>query len=209
MEFTVISDTHNDHVQLSLEPGDALIHCGDAGTKGNYTEGLNFLYWFVKQPFKYKILVPGNHDRALKKHPELIQLARDLGIHMLIDQSLELEGIKFWGGVFTTSVRNSSFAYPIETRIKGWSKMPTEDIDILITHSPPHTILDTNVKGEHCGCDILLERVIDLKPKYHVFGHIHEHAGKTVTKNGTTFMNCANMNRLYVLAYPPVKLTYP
>lgn len=55
-KIKIISDTHNEQHQITNTERDILIHCGDFGTKGNYTEAENFLYWFVKQPSKYKIL---------------------------------------------------------------------------------------------------------------------------------------------------------
>ena len=52
------------------------------------------------------------------------------------------------------------------------------DVDILITHSPPKYILDIAKKPDiHVGCSALYERVIKMKPKFHIFGHIHESGG--------------------------------
>ena len=55
---------------------------------------------------------------------------------------------------------------------KKWATIP-DGTDVLITHGPPATILE-NVQGIPLGCDDLLERVLQVNSKYHVFGHIHE-----------------------------------
>lgn len=46
-------------------------------------------------------------------------------------------------------------------------------MDLLLTHGPPFGILDTNRKGEHSGSKALLNLVERVKPKVHIFGHIH------------------------------------
>lgn len=55
---------------------------------------------------------------------------------------------------------------------KLWSMIP-ENTDILVTHGPPYGILDTNIQNQHTGCPHLLQRVLAIKPRLHVFGHIH------------------------------------
>ncbi|SFS33448.1 hypothetical protein SAMN05660206_101200 [Sphingobacterium wenxiniae] len=66
--------------------------------------------------------------------------------------------------------------------------MIPDDTDILITHGPPFGILDETVYGKRTGGEELLLRVYQVKPKYHIFGHIHEDHG-SFTKGETTFIN--------------------
>ena len=57
---------------------------------------------------------------------------------------------------------------------KVWEKIP-EGIDILITHGPPIGHGDLCLSHQRAGCvDLLREIQERVKPKYHVFGHIHE-----------------------------------
>lgn len=197
MKVTVISDTHNDHKFMDVGSGDMLIHCGDFGTKGTYTEATNFLWWFVKQPYKYKILVPGNHDRRFKKGNDLIQLAKDMGIHTLMKHYVQIEGLNIWGGEFVPYfIDNECVHSTREEREREWQGMP-DNLDILITHAPPSTILDTNKYGQHCGCDALYDAVMEKKPRYHVFGHIHEHAMRTYFNEHTIFINGAVKDEKY------------
>ena len=48
-----------------------------------------------------------------------------------------------------------------------------EDTDIVITHGPPYGILDKIYNGQSVGCKILLNVIERVKPKVHIFGHIH------------------------------------
>ncbi|KAJ7154661.1 Metallo-dependent phosphatase-like protein [Mycena filopes] len=52
--------------------------------------------------------------------------------------------------------------------------------DILLTHGPPQSILDLTNKGAGAGCPALAARLPELRPRLHVFGHIHEARGAYV-----------------------------
>jgi hypothetical protein len=59
-----------------------------------------------------------------------------------------------------------------------WGMIP-DNTDVLITHGPPHGLLDAAMDGFLCGCEELLEAVTTrVKPRLHIFGHIHEGYGK-------------------------------
>ncbi len=61
----------------------------------------------------------------------------------------------------------------------AWSETVPEDIDILVTHAPPKYHMDLALpKG--MGCEHLLTEVKRVKPRLHVFGHVHWGAGRTV-----------------------------
>lgn len=47
-------------------------------------------------------------------------------------------------------------------------------VDVLLTHGPPHGILDRTVSGLDVGCENLLRAARRARPRVHVFGHIHE-----------------------------------
>jgi len=53
--------------------------------------------------------------------------------------------------------------------------MIPDDIDILITHGPPLGYGDFCFSQMRAGCSELLSTIQQrVKPKIHVFGHIHE-----------------------------------
>ncbi|ESZ95898.1 hypothetical protein SBOR_3711 [Sclerotinia borealis F-4128] len=52
-------------------------------------------------------------------------------------------------------------------------------VDIVMTHGPPHTILD-QVDGQNLGCPNLLRAIGRMRPLMHCFGHIHEGYGANI-----------------------------
>jgi Icc-related predicted phosphoesterase len=58
-----------------------------------------------------------------------------------------------------------------------WDNIP-ENLDILITHGPPFGIFDRTAKKVNAGCKYLLAKIQKVKPKIHIFGHIHEGRAK-------------------------------
>jgi hypothetical protein len=55
------------------------------------------------------------------------------------------------------------------------------EVDIDMTHGPPHGILDECHQG-HTGCKNLLHAIKRAKPLMHCFGHIHEGYGAKMVK---------------------------
>lgn len=63
---------------------------------------------------------------------------------------------------------------PGESCLEKWDMIP-DDTDILVTHVPPLGYNDLCGDGLRAGCVELLSTVQQrVKPRYHVFGHIHE-----------------------------------
>jgi len=60
----------------------------------------------------------------------------------------------------------------------AWDIQP--NTDIVITHSPPHGILDYTGNKTRAGSPSLFAAVAKAKPKMHCFGHIHEAWGAKV-----------------------------
>lgn len=202
MKVTAISDTHNEHDNLYLDSGDILIHAGDAGIKGTFTEMKNFLDWLVKQPFKYKVFVPGNHDKKMYTHQDLIKLAEDYGIIVLHNDSAIIEGVHIFG--VSKTFPSEDKVEMFEEREEAWKAIPKK-VDILVTHIPPKGILDLADRGQNIGCSELKKVVYERAPSYHVFGHCHEYAGWQVHKpnksffHNIKFMNVAAKDRNYNL----------
>lgn len=75
---------------------------------------------------------------------------------------------------------------------------------MLVTHGPPAGHGDLCQESSyHAGCEQLLHRVQKLRPRYHVFGHIHE--GYGVTSDGiTTYVNASTCNLEYKPVNPPI-----
>lgn len=63
-----------------------------------------------------------------------------------------------------------------------------QSIHVLLSHHPPYGILDVTFYGGHAGLEPLRDLVYRLKPRLHLFGHIHESRG-SLTQAGVTFVN--------------------
>lgn len=225
MKIVAFSDTHNKHKKIkdfqtewsqgeSKIPlgGDVAIHAGDATGRGEKGEILPFLNWFASLEFTHKILVPGNHDWGFQRDPDFYRKeCEDRGIILLINQSVEIEGIKFYGSPATPWFYSWAFNY---RRFKDqadqfgdiwikdiWDMIPT-DTNVLITHGPPKGILDELPNGELVGCDELLSAVKRIKPSLHIFGHIHCGYGEKHV-DGTSFYNASICSEMYTADNQP------
>jgi len=167
MDITFISDTHGLHHRLKLTSGTALIHTGDITEYGSEDEVSDFLYWFSKQPFTYKIFIAGNHDLFLEacspaKRKKLIPS----DIIYLQNSGIEIGDLRIWGSPVTPYFLGMAFNARKGTEIKKvWNKIPI-DTNILVTHGPPLGILDNGV-----GDEDLLREVKEIKPVVHCFGY--------------------------------------
>ena len=202
MRIVCVSDTHGCHNELTIPDGDIFIHCGDFSMMGEYEDLMEFNKWLGTLPHKRKIVIGGNHDFILEKD-YYFNVVHFSNATYLEDNLLELDGLRIYGSPYTPRFGDWAFMRDRGNEMaKIWSKIP-KDVDILITHGPPYGILDVTKGGLKVGCLDLLGVINTLKPKIHLFGHIHESYG-TIEKNGTKFYNCALMNAYYDIVNGPV-----
>jgi len=203
MRICIISDTHCRRTGIVIPECDVLIHCGDMTMKGDVFEINAVNEWLGKQPGKKKIVIAGNHDWLFEKNS---YLAKSLitNARYLEDSEVVIDGVKFYGSPWQPRFFDWAFnldrGQPLRDK---WRWIPS-DIDVLITHGPPFGILDYSQYGNmRAGCEDLLERVQQVKPKVHCFGHLH--AGYGVRDiNGTTFINAAILDDRYNVAHKPI-----
>ena len=187
MTILQISDTHNRHGLLQNMPmADVLIHCGDFTDRGTEAEVLDFLNWFIALPHPHKLFVTGNHDLCLWDAEDIVDLPPN--VLFLQDKACEIEGVKFFGLGYNHSER-----------------LIPNAVDVLITHEPPMMIRDKS-NQTHWGNLPLRNRVMEVKPKFHLFGHAHESYGTDVFSN-TVFSNGAVLDDQYHLVNAPTLLT--
>ena len=186
--------------------GDVLVHCGDGMNTGNVIELDDFARWFNNFPHEHKIYIPGNHDHFFEEN---LILAREVmnshassEVNVLVDEALTIEGLKFYGSPWT--IEFYTWAYmKKELELKDvWALIPN-DTDILITHGPPKSILDINDEGQRCGSKSLRDKVWEVRPLIHAFGHIHEAYG-VMDGSHTKFMNVTVCNRKYQPVNKPI-----
>lgn len=202
MKIVCISDTHG-HLP-KVPDGDVLIHSGDFTRRHSYNELHIFRNWFMSHPHKHKILVPGNHDRIFEDNFAFAMSIVQDKFHVLVDSEVKLEGIKFYGTPSQPIFYGWAFNHKEEVRDEKYKLIP-EDTNVLITHTPPFNKLDF-VRSLHVGCPLLLAAVEKVKPKYHIFGHIHEGYG-TIDNGNTTFVNCSTCDEYYSPTNEPIVLT--
>ncbi|BFZ58246.1 hypothetical protein PYCC9005_005308 [Savitreella phatthalungensis] len=236
-----VSDTHSVKGWTDVVPdGDVLIHAGDL-TRGGTAEQVEAAFLEIeKLPHKIKLVVPGNHDLALddvfmEKHADemaglgvTMQVARKLqslwtsrratraGIvyveHGSTTITVRGRTLQVSLSGFTTEFFDWAFMYPRGKDI--WKGVMNPQADILVTHSPPQHFLDHVPGAGAVGCELLAEHVAEIKPKLHVFGHIHEGAAEGVVertweddsqkeKRKTIFCNASLLDEQYRLKYKP------
>lgn len=204
MKFVAISDTHCRHNNIRLPKGDVLLHAGDICYKGNKEEVVDFLRWFDKQDYRYKIFIAGNHDFYFEKarQSEIEKLIPET-ITYLNDSGVTIEGVNVWGSPVTPWFYNWAFnRHRGEAILEHWNLIPG-DTNVLITHGPVLGIHDRVINGQHVGCRDLLEKIKTIKPKFHICGHIHEAYG-VAQKSGTKFINACILNESYELVNKPI-----
>ena len=206
MKIVALSDTHMGHSAITDIPsGDMIIHAGDLTSVGKKWEVKDFLDWFDSLNFKYKIFIAGNHDFLFEQDPIVARKIIPNGVIYLQDESVLVEGIKFYGSPYTLEFGNWAFMKkPGKEMYTCCSKIPT-DTDVIITHGPPFGILDQCIRGKNLGSIELTNRINQCNPLAHVFGHIHEGHGRFTNEKGTQFINASILNDKYLHVNDPVQ----
>lgn len=206
MRLVVISDTHSLHRMVTVPPGDVLIHCGDFCGRDLVMQVEDVAEWMAQHPHPHKIVIAGNHDVMFERAPHEFAAPHSFtkrGILYLCDSGTVIEGVKFWGSPWQPEFCDWAFNLPRgEALAEKWALIP-DDIDVLITHGPPKNILDgcpphppSGHRGMpretfHAGCKDLRAAIFDrVRPKVHLFGHIHEGSGEH-TEDGIRFVNAS------------------
>lgn len=199
MRVVCLSDTHDRHQGLVVPDGDVLVHAGDLTGRGSFLQVRAFDDWLGTLPHRHKLVIAGNHDFGFERDPDARRWLRHATY--LQDSGVTIDGVKFWGSPWQPRFFDWAFnldrGAPIRAR---WALIPA-DTDVLITHGPPRDILDRAAHGENVGCDDLREAVLRIRPKLHVFGHIHESAGQQVV-DGVRFVNASICDVRYAPTQP-------
>lgn len=220
LKIAAVSDMHGTLRAFAAREGmpkaDVLVIAGDYCPNfrgGETADGRQQVEWLKTDfvPFittlKYDkvVIIAGNHDwchyvdetkraaRSALRHPRIIYLQ---------DEAAEIDGVKFYGSpwqpwfydwAFNFERRDPELGYKQSREI--WSRIP-EGTNVLITHGPPAEVLDRCPDDRRVGCPILRERILQVKPKLHLFGHIH--GGYGVEEIGPTrFGNVALCDEAY------------
>jgi Icc-related predicted phosphoesterase len=218
MPFRVVhvSDTHMSHWELDMPVGDILVHTGDFSGYGSERELIEFNNWLGSLEGNYReiFVVPGNHDKQFENFSHAESLLTNAVV--LFDKMVEFGGYKIYGSPWTCEFFNWSFMKKRGPEIKEmWDKIP-DDVEILLTHQPPHMFLDSaeDMKKANkfipVGCKDLRDTCVTRlkKLKLNCFGHLHRDGGKMVEHNGIIYCNGAVNNDNYRVTRGPMIIDF-
>ncbi len=203
MRIVCLSDTHCRSDDFKVPEGDVLIIAGDVCLRGSLSELQTFDAFLGQLPHQHKLFVAGNHDFPFA-YVETAKAKTLLKNAIYLENSgVEIDGVKFWGSPWQPEFYDWAFNLPRGRQLaEMWALIP-DDTDVLITHTPPYGILDQVETGELVGCEDLREALLRVKPKLHVFGHIHQCYG-FIRDNGTTYINACICNEDYYAINRPI-----
>lgn len=181
-----LSDTH-DQKSIKIPPGDLLIHAGDLTNNGTAADIQAQIDWLAAQPHRHKVVIAGNHDSYFDPLSRTLAdrtFKRNLdfkGVHYLQHDSVTLSfpggrTLKLYGAPDIPRCGGPDFAfqYDVGSGATPWPNSVPTDTDVLVTHTPPRAHLDL----KSLGCPALREEVWRVRPRLHVFGHVHWGAGR-------------------------------
>jgi len=158
-----LSDTHGFPSTCPVPAGNVLIHTGDfcrhVGTEREYADFNDAL---GRWDHPHKLVVIGNHDVYGRGDTALMARMLPNATHVFDAEEIVVCGLRIFG----LSYHQSLLAIPLPA-----------GLDLLLTHEPPLGILDVSVSGKKLGDKHLKEKIQAARPRYHLFGHIHEDYG--------------------------------
>lgn len=172
-----------------MPDGDVLIHAGDLLQHGSLDELAVAADWLASLPHRRKIVVAGNHEVCLERRPTEARavLERVPRLTYLEDSAVTIDGVVFHGSPWQPRFRIWAFGAARGAELAAkWARIP-DRVDVLVTHGPPRGFGDRiRWMGEerHVGCSDLMARVRAVRPRLHLFGHIHQDPGRW--EDGTT-----------------------
>lgn len=179
MSVTVVAmaDTHGFHDKLVVPDGDVLVHAGDLSEMGTRPQLERVRDWLRGLPHEHKVVIAGNHDFLFQDDPEVARALFSEFIY-LEDAGATVAGLRVWGSPWQPWFHSWAFNLhrgpPIDEK---WRLIP-EGLDLLVTHGPPAGYGDRCFDGREVGCADLLRHLHRAKPRFHLFGHIHEARGQ-------------------------------
>ncbi|KAG1169846.1 hypothetical protein G6F70_008095 [Rhizopus microsporus] len=191
IRFICISDTHG-KTKFEIPDGDVLIHAGDITKHSRMTEFTETIEWLGSLPHKIKIITGGNHDHYLDdtfnytKHKQtILALMEKHGLTYLEHESYQLPAEFGSLCLFVSPYApiHLGGAFMLTDMSEIWNTIP-DSVDILVTHTPPFGYQDKVTRYDrHVGCQYLMDKIKQTKPRVCIFGHIHESYGYTLDEN--------------------------
>ena len=185
-----------------LQQADVAIHCGDLTDSSTLEEFHTSIRLFQAIEAPLKLVIAGNHDWTMdevafetkiaegSRSYDTAEIEKVWGKYGAARRIFdEAEGITFldegsyrfllangavlniFASPYTPSLGDWGFQYP-PGQGHPWSI--NEGVDVVITHGPPHGLLDYTNDKYRAGCPDLFAAICRARPRLQCFGHIHE-----------------------------------
>ena len=189
--------------------------CGAMKEQRDWIHG-EFFEWTGRFSDTTFIVVAGNHDLCLD--PVMTSRYADDGwkiewpsnVKYLHDSGVEVSGLKFYGTPWVPII-NYMWAFEGERDElkKQFSAIP-ENVDILVTHSPPRlpeylgdVSLEFGADSDKFGSSELADAIFEKKPRRVFCGHIHSGSHNPFMFGHTVVQNVSRVNESYEVVYEP------
>lgn len=189
MKILLFSDLHCDTTaaQRLVHQAHQVDVVVGAGDFANIRRGLNRAMAALKAISQPLVLVPGNSE----SDEELSQACQGWrNAHVLHGSGTMIDGVDFYGlggGIPVTPFGAWSFDFTEAEADQLLAACPSSGV--LVSHSPPHGILDRSSRGDHLG-SVSIRRAIEQRQlQLVVCGHIHASAGQEAILGQTTVIN--------------------
>lgn len=133
-----------------------------------------FRPWLASLAAKKIVWIAGNHDTFVLES----EFMPSHFASYLQESTIDVFGLKIYGFPWVAQERDGLFYLPEDEMQKRIQEIP--ECDILLSHSPPFSILDLYTGGhapELCGLPDLLEQAKEKVDLLTLTGHVHEGFG--------------------------------
>lgn len=200
MKLLLFSDLHADvaaarRIAELAVAADVLVGAGDFGNGRRQVRDCLERLAGIDRP---AVLVPGNNESVeeLEAAAAIWPTAR-----VLHGSGTPIGGREFFGlggGVPVTPFGPWSYDFTEEQAAALLAPCPAGAV--LVSHSPPHGVLDVSSSGRRLGSTAVREAVLRVRPALVVCGHIHASAGRSETLDGVPVVNAGPAGAWWELA---------
>lgn len=200
-DLLLFSDVHNDHdacnrlVDRSAEV-DLVLGAGDFCTM---RQGLGPVIERLSAIDTPAVLVPGNSE-SVEELQAAVDEAGWTEATVLHGEAATVAGVSVFGigaGIPITPFGNWSYDVSEEDAADMLRDCP--EGAVLVSHSPPHNVVDQDSRGRHLGSHAIREAIERTHPLLVVCGHIHGSWGQVDTLQDTPVVNAGPQGRVWTL----------
>ena len=199
MRLLLFSDLHCDlelaaEVRTKSRDVDLLIGAGDFGT---CRRGTRETIAALREIDKPTVLTPGNSE----SYEELVEACREWpAAQVLHGHARTIVGVEFFGlGYAVPTTPFGAWSCDL-TEAEAAAMLPNCPVGgVLVCHSPPHGLVDTDSRGRSLGSTAIRQIVDSRRPKLVVCGHVHASGGRQQQHGATQVVNTAQRTTIVEL----------